>query len=112
MGAAALPALLVAGVTGATMFAANSMMKNSMKADTGSLQSIANDNTQNAIDTLPTVPEAPTNNVADAETNEAEAERQRQQQAMAASEAALTPNGGLGLTTPASTKKKTLGGLS
>ena len=109
MGAVAAP--LAVGLLGMGLSAvmSNKMMKNSA-ADAGQLQALSQQNAQNAIDTMPQLPEAPTGNEADADTNEAEAERKRQLAALSANDKAFNPTGGLGATAPVNTKKKTLGG--
>ena len=103
---------LIAGVAtaGVSALAMNSMMKNNQQ-DASQLMALTRQNNQSAMSTLPKAPEAPTGNASDASTNAAEAERQKQLAAMAASEAAVNPTGGLGLTDKAPTKKKTLGGM-
>lgn len=113
MGAAAAPiigGLISVAGAGLSAFAMSKMMKNNTE-DMGKLSQLAQQNNQDALSSLPKAPEAPTGNAADAATNEAEAERQKQLAAMAANEAATNPTGGLGLSTPANTKKKTLGGM-
>ena len=111
MGAVVAP-LIGLATAGISAYATSRMLKNNQNSQMASLQSMQNTNYQNAVNTLPTAPEAPTNNAADAATNEAEAERQKQLAAMAKNEAAVNPTGGLGVTTQANTKKKTLGGGS
>lgn len=101
--------LTLAGA-GLSAYAMSQMMKNNT-AGMSQLTQLQQQNNESALDTLPQAPQAPTGNAADAATNEAEAERQRQLAAMAANESATNPTGGLGLATPANTKKKTLGGM-
>ena len=113
MGAVAAPAFLaVAGLVGVGLsaYATNKMMKENSKSQASMLQQLQT-NQDNALATLPETPEAPTNNAADADTNAAEAERQKQLQQMAANEKMVNPTGGLGVTTAANTKKRTLGGV-
>lgn len=110
MGAAAAPALLSLAGAGLTAYTMSRAMKQNNSNSYNQLAALSAANSQQAIDTLPEAPEAPTNNADDAGTNAAEAERQKQQQAMAANDAANNPTGSLGLSTPANTKKKTLGG--
>ena len=110
LGAVAGPLIAGVATAGISAIAMNSMMKNNQK-DASQLMALAQQNDQSAMSTLPKVPEAPTGNASDATTNEAEAERQKQLAAMAASDAAVNPTGGLGLSDKAPTKKKTLGGV-
>lgn len=116
MGAAAAPiigGLVAAAGVGVSGYMANKAMKDQQSAMQAQLTQLQSSNTAaNAAATLPSLPEAPTNNAADAETNEAEAERQRQLAASRANEAWVNPNGGLGVTSLAKTKKRTLGGAS
>ncbi len=102
-------------MAGLTAYGMSKMQKSMMNQNYGQLQAIQNSAIQNsnaaqAVDTLPQAPEAPTGNETDAETNAAEQERQKQLAAMAANDAMVNPTSGLGLSTPANTKKKTLGG--
>ncbi len=97
-------------MAGLTAYGMSKMQKSMMNQNYGQLQAIQNSNAAQAVDTLPQAPEAPTGDAADAETNAAEQERQKQLAAMAANDAMVNPTSGLGLSTPANTKKKTLGG--
>jgi hypothetical protein len=97
-------------MAGLTAYGMSRMQKNMMNQSAAQLQSIQNNNASQAVETLPKAPEAPTGNEGDATANPAEQERQKQLAAMADNAAMVNPTGGLGLSTTANTKKKTLGG--
>ena len=109
-GAIVAPLLTGVATAGISALAMNSMMKSNQQ-DQSQLMTLAQQNNQSAMSTLPKPPAAPTGNAADASTNASEAARQKQLAAMSAASSAVNPTGGLGLTEPATTKKKTLGGI-
>lgn len=96
----------VLGLAGLSAYAMSKAMKGQGDSNAAALQALSQQNQQNAIDTLP---ETPTN-IDTGQNEEAEAARQQQLQLMAANDAAVNPTGGLGVTSQANTKKKTLGG--
>lgn len=98
--------LATAGLTAYSM----SQMSKAQNQSAGQLKAIQNNNAAQAIDTVPKPPKAPTGNEADAGKNPAEEARKQRLAAMAANEAMVNPTSGLGLSAPANTKKKTLGG--
>lgn len=108
MGAAApiIGGVLALGGAGLSAYAMSKALKGRQDSSTSALQALSRENQRNAIDTLP---ETPTN-IDTGENTEAEAARQQQLQLMAANDAAVNPTGGLGVTSQANTKKKTLGG--
>ncbi len=105
-----LGSLLGVGLAAGSYIAMNKALKNTQNSAASQLQNITQNN-QEALATLPEMPEAPTNNPDDAETNASEKERQRQLAAMEAQRQATNPTGGLGVTgTPTVRKKQALGG--
>ena len=113
MGAAAAPIIGgVLGLAGAglTAYSMSKMMKNNQSQQMSMSQQLQQSNYADAVASLPEAPKAPTGDAADAETNAAEAERQKQLRAMAANDKLVNPTGGLGDTSQANTKKRTLGG--
>lgn len=106
MGAVA-PILGTIATVGLSAYAANKMMS-SMNDQSSALSALSTQNAQTALDT---VPDAPVD-IDSGENDEAEAARLEQQQLAAANEASVSTTGGLGLTTQANTKKKTLGGAT
>lgn len=106
MGAAAFPLLAATAGAGLVAYTMGNSLKNQNNASAESLMQLSNQQSQDALNTLP---ETPTD-IDTGENDEAEAARRQQQQAMAANEARVNPTGSLGVTSTANTKKKTLGG--
>lgn len=99
-----LAPLLGAGVLAYTM---GNSMSNSLNSSASNLTALSNQQSQTALETLPDQP----TDIDSGENAEAEAARQQQLQQMAANEASVNPTKGLGDTSAANTKKKTLGGV-
>lgn len=103
---------VIGGLASAGLFAygMSQMGKAQQSQSVGQLKALQSNNAAQAVETLPKAPEAPTGNADDAGTNAAEEARKQQMAAMAANDAMVNPTSGLGLSAPANTKKKTLGG--